>query len=83
MVNGGVDLRAHPGDLALERGDALLELLDRQGIEILLRELHQRIAGLAREELFEVHARRIDRSEGGCQPRGACARRVSRQSVAQ
>src|SRR5436305_11207292 len=75
MVNGEVDLCAHALDLALERANALFQLLDRHRVEILLRELHQRIAGLAREELLEVHAgenppkRRLLSTKGTC----ACA----------
>ena len=43
------------GDLCLERFDPRLKLLDRHGIEVLLAELHQRIAWLAGEEVFQVH----------------------------
>src|SRR3954454_3239921 len=64
MVNRGIDFCAHPGDLAFEGLDALLELLDRQRVEVLLRELHQRIAGLAREELFEIHGRKTPPKQG-------------------
>jgi len=42
-------------DLSLQRGNALGQLLDRQWIEILPGELDQRIAGFAREEVFQIH----------------------------
>ena len=45
----------HPGDLGLEDFDPLIELVDRQGAEILANEQGQRIAGLAREEIIFVH----------------------------
>ena len=47
----GLDAR----DFGLERFDAGLQLLDRDRVEVLFSELHQRIVGLAREEVFEVH----------------------------
>ena len=42
-------------DLGFERFDARLQLLDRQGIQILFGELDQGVARLAREQVFEVH----------------------------
>src|SRR5205085_3829823 len=55
MILGGGDLGADPGDLAFQSLDALLELLDRQRIEILLHQQGERVAGLAWEELVQVH----------------------------
>ena len=40
-------MRFDTGDLRLERLDAGLQLLDRHGVEVLLRKLDQGIAGLA------------------------------------
>ena len=45
------------GDLGLQGLDPRLQLLDRHGVEVLLAKLDQRIAGLAREEVIEVHPR--------------------------
>jgi hypothetical protein len=42
-------------DLLLERLDALVELVDRQRIEILLLQLLERILRLVRKEFVEVH----------------------------
>jgi hypothetical protein len=42
-------------DLGLQRFDPLLQLFNRQRIKILPRKRDQRILGLAREEVFEVH----------------------------
>jgi len=42
-------------DLVLERLDAGLQFLNRHRVEVLSGKLHQRIAGLAREEVFQVH----------------------------
>ena len=41
-------------NLGLQRLNAGVKLLDRNGIKVLLGELRQRIAGLAREEILEV-----------------------------
>ncbi len=48
------------GDLGLESFDSGLQLLDGHGVEVLLCKLHQRISGLAREQLFQVHERIVD-----------------------
>jgi NADPH2:quinone reductase len=70
MVNRSLYLCADPRDLRFQGRDAGVELLDRQRIEILPGQLHQRIVGLAREKLVQVHARRIAPNACGCQPRG-------------
>ena len=49
------------GNLVLQGHDPRLELLDRQRIEILLAKLLQGIAGLAREEIVEIHRSNVDR----------------------
>ena len=43
------------GDLGFERLDPLLELVDRQGIEVLLGKRDQRVVRLAWEEFVDVH----------------------------
>lgn len=43
MVNGELNFRADPGDLALQQHDARLQLADRQRVEILL---HDRSQGI-------------------------------------
>ena len=48
-------MRLDPGDLGLERFDPRVELLDRDGVEILSYKFDQRVAGFAREEFLEVH----------------------------
>jgi hypothetical protein len=48
-------VRFDPRDLGLECLDPVLELIDRHGIEVLLREGNQRVVRLAWEELVEVH----------------------------
>ena len=48
------------GDFNVERLDARLQLLDRQGIEILFRKRHERVVGLAWEKLVQIHGRIVD-----------------------
>jgi len=48
------------GDFNLERFDAGAKLLDGQGIEVLLGECDQRIVGLAREEVVQIHGGVVD-----------------------
>ena len=50
------------GDLGLEGFDAGLQLLHRDGVEVLFCKFHQRIAGLAGEQVFQVHERIVDRT---------------------
>jgi NADPH:quinone reductase len=57
-------MRFDAGDLGLERGDAFVKLLDRDRVEVLLREGDQWVVGLAWEELVEVHAGIVDRQDG-------------------
>jgi NADPH2:quinone reductase len=57
MLLGAVAVRLDPGDFLLQRRDPRLQLIDRQRVEVLLLELGERIAGLVREQLFEVHGR--------------------------
>ena len=48
-------VRLNPSDLRLQGLDPLLELDNRQRVEVLLAECDERVVGLAREEIFEVH----------------------------
>ena len=48
-----LDVRLDPRDLGLEGFDARPQLLDRDGVEILLCKLGQRVAGFAREKLVQ------------------------------
>jgi len=57
---GPLHVRLDAGDLGLERFDSGPQLLDRHGIEVLFCKLHQRIAGLAGEQVFEVHDGIVD-----------------------
>jgi putative PIG3 family NAD(P)H quinone oxidoreductase len=70
MVNGGFNLCLHPRDLALKRLDPLAQLLHRQGVEVLLDELHQGILGLVGKKLVQVHGRRIHPDRRLCQQEG-------------
>src|SRR5436190_5492353 len=57
-------LGLHPLDLRLQHLYPRVELLDRQRIEILLRQELQRIVRLVRKELVEIHWQSVDRSGG-------------------
>lgn len=57
MVNGAFNPRSAPGDLGLERGDALVEFLDRERVEVLHRELAEQIVLATRKILVGVHHR--------------------------
>ena len=70
MVNRGVDFRAHPLNLGFEAGNALVKLVDRQRVEVLARQQGQRILGLVREELVQVHGRRISLPGRAVNPKG-------------
>ena len=60
MRLGALHMCFDPSDLGLQRFDASLQLLDRHGIEILFCKLDQRVAGLARKKIFEVHPGIVD-----------------------
>jgi len=55
MVNGPFSTCTGSLYLGFERGDALVQLLDRQGIEILLRQLAEQVVLAAGEILVEFH----------------------------
>ena len=57
MRLGALHVRLDAFDLGFQEGDALLQLVDRHRVEILLGELGQRVARLAREEVFQIHSR--------------------------
>ena len=50
-----IDVSLHTGDLGLQGEDAGVKLLNGNGVEILFCKLRERVAGLAREEILEVH----------------------------
>ena len=54
MVNGALFMLVNAGDLGLQRGDARVELGDRQRIEVLFDQERERFAG-ARQILFGIH----------------------------
>lgn len=54
MVNGALFMLVNAGDLALQRGDARVQLGDRQRIEILFDQERERFAG-ARQILVGIH----------------------------
>lgn len=55
MLAGAIHMGLDAADFELERRDASLELLDREGIEVLLAERNERIVGLAGEEVVKIH----------------------------
>lgn len=60
MILRTFHVRFHPRDLGLECLDTSLQLLNRNGIEVLLCKGDERIVGLAREEVFQIHGRTVD-----------------------
>ena len=54
MVDGVGDFLPAPGDLALQRGDARLQLRDRQRIEVLPNHLGKQVGG-AGEGIVHIH----------------------------
>src|SRR5688572_33086051 len=78
-----IELRFYPDDLGLEDGDPGLELLDRQRIEVLPGEQGQRIVGLVREELVEVHRRRDSAAQPCLSTLGAPSAPFGRRIVAE
>lgn len=55
MVNGALHMGAHPSDFSLQRGDARVQLRDRERVQILSGQRVQRIARPTREILFGLH----------------------------
>ena len=60
MVLRTLHMRLDPGDLGLERLDTSLQLLNRNGIEVLLCKSDERIVGLAWEEVVQIHSPTVD-----------------------
>ena len=56
MVNGALFMLVNARDLPLQRGDARVELGDRQRIEVLFDQERERIAG-PRQILVGIHGR--------------------------
>ena len=52
-----------PGNFNFERLNPRIKLLDRHRIEVLLGERNERIVGLAREKVVQIHAEIVDRYE--------------------
>ncbi len=50
-----------PGNFNFERLNPRIKLLDRHRIEVLLGERNERIVGLAREKVVQIHAEIVDR----------------------
>jgi NADPH:quinone reductase len=65
MSLGPLHVRLDARDLRLQRLDPRVQLLDRDRVEVLLRERDERIVGLARKEVFQIHRASVD--PRGCQ----------------
>lgn len=61
MVNGVFNFCAAAGDLTLQRGDARLEFIDGEAIDILPDELVHRIVGALGEKIVGLHRHNVDR----------------------
>ena len=63
MVNGAFNPCFASSDLRFEQRDALLELLDREGVEVLLAQLDRQIVLTTRKIFVGVHrASKVDRA---------------------
>ncbi len=61
----------YASNLRLQAFDPGVKLLDRHRVEILLPKLDQRVAGLARKQVVEIHAEPFDPSARSVNKRGA------------
>ena len=61
MVNGAFNFMTNPFYLALQRGDAGVELGDRQPVEVLADQERQRVVG-ARGGVVDLHVENVDRA---------------------
>lgn len=61
MVNSPLNFGATAGDFALERGNALLQLVDGKMIDVLPDELFHRVVGALREKIVGLHGHNVDR----------------------
>ena len=57
MVNGAFNLSSDPRDFRLKRGDARVELVDRERIEILARQGAEHVVGASRLIVVRVDGR--------------------------
>ena len=75
MVNGAFNLSSDARDLGFQPGDAGMELLDRERIEILARQRGDGVVGAAGEIVFRAHQRIVDPRarpvNNGARPSGA------------
>lgn len=55
MVLRTLHMRLDAGNLGLQRFNPRFQLLDRHGVEVLLRKRDERVVGLAREKVFQIH----------------------------
>ena len=63
MVNGALHSRFCANDLGFQQRDALLKLLDREGVEVLLAQLGGQIVLTTRKVFVGVHrASKVDRA---------------------
>ena len=60
MVNRAIDFLSRPGDLRFEQGDPLVQFVDRQGVEILLGELAQRVVRWPWLDVIDIHGHSVD-----------------------
>jgi hypothetical protein len=60
MVNSAFNLGPAPFDFRLKGGDAGLEFVDRQMIDILPDELVHRVVGALGEKIVGLHAHNVD-----------------------
>ena len=60
--SGEGDAGATAGDLRFQRGDARVEFVRRQRVEILLRDFRERVLWLGREKIVTVHRDSVDRA---------------------
>ena len=72
MVNGAFKLSSNADDLGLERHDARVEFLHREGIEILACERGDGIVGTSRQDFLLIHAPNVD-------PNGSAVNNAARQ----
>jgi hypothetical protein len=77
MVNGALNLDPTALDLGLEEHDPLLELLDRIRIEILLRQLRDKVILATRKIFVGVHEAATSASAGAMSIRGDRSRGIS------
>jgi hypothetical protein len=72
MVNGAFKFSSGADDLGLERHNARVELLHREGIEILATERDDGIVGTLRQDFLAIHGHSVD-------PNGSAVNNAARQ----